>query len=74
MVKYQRPFKPTICCDFDGVIHLYKSKWTKASEILDGPVDGAIEWIRQILTEDKATFAILSARSHQTGGIPAMKG
>lgn len=47
--------------DFDGVIHAYTSKWTRADEILDGPVDGALDWIRKMLAED-VKIAIFTAR------------
>jgi hypothetical protein len=37
--------KPTLCVDFDGVIHAYTSPWTDAVTISDGPVPGAIQWL-----------------------------
>ena len=37
--------RQTIAVDFDGVIHSYTTPWTKAHEIHDPPVDGAIEWM-----------------------------
>ena len=38
----------TIAVDFDGVIHSYVSPWVDAHLIPDPPVDGAIEWLKQI--------------------------
>lgn len=37
--------RPTICIDFDGVLHAYTSGWKGASVIPDGPVPGAIDWL-----------------------------
>lgn len=62
--------KPILCLDFDGVIHSYTSKWTRADEILDPPVPGAIRFLREALKH--FDVAILSSRSHQDGGINAM--
>lgn len=36
---------PTICVDFDGVIHSYVSPWKHAWHIPDPPVEGAIDWL-----------------------------
>lgn len=38
-----------ISIDFDGVIHSYTSAFTTPTEIHDGPVDGAIDFIRDAL-------------------------
>lgn len=62
--------KPILCLDFDGVIHSYTSGWKGADVIPDPPVDGAIEFIWNVGKHFK--IAILSTRSHQEGGIPAM--
>lgn len=64
--------KPTLCLDFDGVVHSYESGWKGASEIPDPPVDGALDFIVAAL--DHFTVAIYSSRSHQPGGIRAMQG
>ena len=42
------PYKPTVCFDFDGVIHMYTSPWTVATEIRDEPVPGIKEEIDRI--------------------------
>ncbi len=63
--------KPTLCVDFDGVIHSYISGWKGADVIPDPPVPGAIEALYQYI--DHFEVAIYSARSGQEGGIKAMR-
>jgi|ERR1700730_18774903 len=63
--------KPILILDFDGVIHSYTSGWKGAEVIPDPPVEGAF-----VAIEKYATFfdvCVLSSRSHQGGGIEAMK-
>lgn len=64
-------YKPTLCLDFDGVIHLYVSGWTSPEEVRDGPVPGAMDFL------DKARgwfkIAVFSSRSATPGGIEAMQ-
>jgi len=60
----------TICLDFDGVIHSYKSGWQGACNISDPPVPGAIPFLREAVKHFKV--CIFSSRSHQPGGIRAM--
>lgn len=63
--------KPILVYDFDGVIHGYDSGWKGAAVIPDPPVPGALEH----LVASFAHFqpAVYSSRSHQWGGIRAMK-
>jgi len=76
--------KPILSLDFDGCVHAYNSRWTEAHEIPDGPVPGALDFLR--VAVDKMTVAIFSSRcvDHHTGrdhntafrndlGIQAMK-
>jgi hypothetical protein len=63
--------KPILVLDFDGVIHSYTSGWKGADVIPDPPVDGAAEFIREAVKHFRV--AIFSSRSHQSGGIAAMK-
>lgn len=62
--------KPTLCLDFDGVIHSYASGWQGALCIPDPPVPGAIAFI----VEAMETFevAIYSTRSNAVSGPDAM--
>lgn len=64
-------YRPILCLDFDGVIHMYSSGWKGAAVIPDAPVPGALEFIIQ--ASEKFSVNIFSSRSHQQGGIQAMK-
>lgn len=61
----------TIAVDFDGVIHRYDSPWVAADVIPDPPVEGAIEWLWNMVQH--FDVCITSTRNHQPGGIPAMR-
>jgi hypothetical protein len=63
--------KPTLCLDFDGVIHSYASPWLHESFIPDQPVDGAFEWMIQ--AAEHFELAIYSSRSRNDDGIRAMQ-
>ena len=62
----------TICLDFDGVLHASESPWTTAGEVRDGPVDGAQDFCRQLLTEGFAVV-ISSTRASFKAGREAME-
>ena len=47
-------YKPTLCFDFDGVIHSYTSGWKGAEVIPDPPVEG----IKEALTELQRDYKI----------------
>lgn len=64
--------KPIICLDFDGVIHSYTSGWKGARNIPDPPVDGALNFIIDML-EAGWDVVIHSSRARHFGGIFAMK-
>jgi hypothetical protein len=63
--------KPILCLDFDGVLHSYKSGWQGAENIPDPPVPGAINFLCNAI--DHFEVNIFSSRSHQPGGIYAMR-
>lgn len=63
--------KSILCLDFDGVIHSYTSRWQGADVIPDPPVDGAIAFMLGALHH--FDVVIFSSRSHQSGGVAAMK-
>lgn len=68
--------KPTICIDFDGVLHSYTSGWKGAGTVVDPPVEGALEWLVGVVfdTEPRANIAVYSSRSKYPEGVAAMKG
>jgi hypothetical protein len=74
---------PTICVDFDGVIHSYTSGWRGIDVIPDPPVTGAIEWLLLHLPIPEALgmsapyvgpeVVIYSSRSKERKGLNAMR-
>lgn len=77
-------FNPTICVDFDGVIHSYTSGWQGVAVIPDPPVPGAIEWLQEHLPipdgicamappHEGPIVCIYSSRSKSWRGRRAMK-
>jgi hypothetical protein len=63
--------KPTLCLDFDGVVHSYTSGWQGVGVIPDPPVAGAIRFIEQAV--EVFQVAIYSTRSRSFRGRWAMK-
>lgn len=63
--------KPILCLDFDGVVHSYTSGWVAANWTQDPPVRGAHEFLRAAV--EHFDVAIFSSRSHQPGGVQAMR-
>ena len=62
--------KPILVVDFDGVLHSYTSGWTRADVVADPPVEGAREFLEEVV--DHFEVNVFSARSHQHDGIAAM--
>lgn len=65
--------KKTICFDFDGVIHEYKTPWSGPRTISDGPVLGALQRLAELITSGKYDVCIYSSRSNAIGGRRAMR-
>jgi hypothetical protein len=52
--------------DFDGTLHKYTTKFTHETEIHDGPIDGAIQFIRDLF-DAGFDVAIFSTRASSSG-------
>jgi hypothetical protein len=63
--------KPILCLDFDGVLHSYTSGWKGADVIPDPPTPGMVDFLNAAI--EHFDVQIFSSRSHQPGGIVAMK-
>lgn len=61
----------TICLDFDGVIHSYRSGWQGETVIPDPPMHGAKEAIRRL--RERYRVVIHSARTSTDQGIEAVR-
>jgi hypothetical protein len=60
----------TICLDFDGVLHSYRSGWCGAEVIPDPPIHGTREAIARL--REQYRVAILSSRCHTAEGRKAV--
>jgi hypothetical protein len=70
----KKPFRPTICVDFDGVIHSYESGWQGIDVVADRPVPNAFDWLIDLLENDSGPVPVIySSRSKEEAGIKAMK-
>ena len=64
--------KKRILIDFDGVLHAYTSPWTIAAEIADGPVPGAIAWLKRMMDEPELEPVIFTTRAATEAGKRAI--
>ena len=62
--------KPTLCLDFDGVLHAYRKGWTGCDVIDDEPVPGAQEFCRKAL--ELFEVVIFSTRCAEARGVVAI--
>ena len=63
--------RSTVAVDFDGVIHSYTSPFTQPAVIPDPPVEGALEWLYDLLGE--FDVVIMSSRAEDTYTAVAMQ-
>ncbi len=63
--------KPILCLDFDGVLHAYTSGWQGIDVIPDGPVPGAMQFLRD--AQEHFIVHVLSSRTCDPAGKAAMQ-
>lgn len=80
-----RPYKPTLLVDFDGVIHSYISGWRGVDVIPDDPIIkkwkhrgtkfsyDSVQWLEDLVRSDNFKVCIYSSRSKEDAGVRAMK-
>ena len=64
-------FRPTLCLDFDGVLHWYRNGYQGADVIDDEPVPGAVDFVHA--AQQFFKVVVFSSRSNKPGGIEAMR-
>jgi hypothetical protein len=60
----------TVAVDCDGVLHAYTSPWENAHTLPDEPVEGAIDWLHEMVK--RFNVAILTTRGETPEGCAAV--
>jgi nitroreductase len=63
--------RPTLCLDFDGVLHWYRRGWQGTNNIDDEPVPGAVDFVSR--AQQYFKVVVYSSRSSHRGGNEAMR-
>jgi len=64
--------RPTICLDFDGVVHHYRNGWSGVDVIDDGPTPGAKQAV-DVLVDLGYDVKVYSARCSEPEGVEAIR-
>lgn len=64
--------RPTICLDFDGVIHSYRSPWQGPLVIPDPPTDGLFDWLHEMSKSYR--LVVFSSRFSTPGAMEVAAG
>lgn len=59
--------RPTLCVDFDGVIHWYREGWKDINNIYDVPVPGSLRFIKE--SQKYFNVMVLSSRGAHDEGV-----
>lgn len=62
---------PTLCLDFDGVIHKYDSPWAGPEKIVDDVTEGFFDWLEDAVHYFK--IVVYSSRSSDHKAVIAMQ-
>ena len=62
-----------IAIDFDGVLSDFSSGWKSPRDISDPPCPEAINWLKNLLWDNRFEVVIYSARNFRWGGKRAIK-
>ena len=63
----------TVTIDFDGTLTPNKSRWEGVGIIKDGPLPGAMQFIRDVVKHQELEVCIFSSRSASVAGTDAMR-
>jgi hypothetical protein len=67
----ERPKRPILCIDFDGVLHSYRSGWKGDDQIPDPPVPGFAQFLEGAV--EHFTVTVFGSRSRRAEGREAMR-